>query len=105
MRHPMHVLGSLALAGAALTVLLAPQGAQAATGTFVYHAQRDKARHDLTNPVDGRCYPVGDAHGVTGNETDRAAYLYDTPDCRGAASYFPSGFYGQQTFHSVAFIR
>lgn len=103
MRHRLRVLGPLALA-ATLTVL-APHDARAATGTFVYHAQHGGAPHDLTDPVDGRCYAVGDAQGVTGNETDRPACLYDTPDCRGAASYFPAGFYGHQTFHSVAFIR
>ncbi len=103
MRHPIRTLGAMALTG--LLTLTAPPSAQAATGTFVYSTPQGAERHGLTNPVDGHCYPVGHAQGVTGNETDRNAYLYDTPDCRGAAAYFPAGFYGQQSFHSVVFTR
>ncbi|GHF30695.1 hypothetical protein GCM10010218_09990 [Streptomyces mashuensis] len=84
--------------------LASPGGAHAAAGTFVYHTQAGAVPHELADPVDGRCYPVGDAHGVVGNETDRGAYLYDTPDCRGPAAYVPTGFYAVGRFHSVNFV-
>ncbi|MFI1970774.1 hypothetical protein BLA24_09325 [Streptomyces cinnamoneus] len=103
MRHPLAALGAVLLAG--VLTLFAPLGARAATGTFSYFTDRGVTAHELANPVDGRCYPVGYAHGVTGNETDRDAYLYDTPDCRGAAAYFPKGFYRLETFQSVVFMR
>ncbi len=103
MRHTILALGAAALAAA--LALTAPSGARAATGTFSYFTRQGAVTHGITDPVDGRCYAVGHAQGVTGNETDRNAYLFDTPDCQGAAAYFPSGFYRVETFQSVLFLR
>lgn len=102
MRRPVRALEALALAG--LLTAVGPAGARAADGTFVYYTGQGAERHALTDPVDGRCYPVGEATGVTGNETDHDAYLYDTAGCRGAAAYFPSRWYGYETFRSVMFV-
>ncbi|WP_414167003.1 hypothetical protein ACMATS_04860 [Streptoverticillium reticulum] len=102
MRRPIRALEALALAG--LLTAVTPADARAAGGTFVYSTKQGTERHSLTDPVDGRCYPVGEAAGVTGNETDHDAYLYDTEGCRGAAVYFPSRWYGYETFHSVMFV-
>ncbi|MEV5242489.1 hypothetical protein AB0K89_25805 [Streptomyces cinnamoneus] len=104
MRHPLHVLGSPVLA-ALLALAAPPPAARASTGTFVYHVRPGTERHALAEPIEGQCYAVGYAQGVTGNETDLNAYLYDTPDCHGAAAYFPAGFYGVQSFQSVAFLH
>ncbi|MEU1312777.1 hypothetical protein ABZ419_28335 [Streptomyces cinnamoneus] len=104
MRHPIRVPGSLALA-VLLTLTAPPPASRAATGAFVYHSAPGTVRHGLPDPVEGQCYAVGYAQGVTGNETDLNAYLYDTSDCRGAAAYFPAGFYGVQSFQSVVFMR
>ncbi|MEV4434932.1 hypothetical protein [Streptomyces sp. NPDC049555] len=103
MRHP--IPGPLVCALAAALVLSTPCDARAATGTFTYFTRQGAEAHDITDPVDGRCYAVGEARGIVGNETDRNAYLFDTPDCQGAAAYFPVGFYRLESFHSVLFLH
>lgn len=72
------VLGTVAVLGVTF-----PQGAHAATGTFVYHTQPGNVTRTLTNPIDGSCYPVGrQAEGQVNNNTDRRAVLYADKNCR-----------------------
>lgn len=41
----------------------------------------------LTNPIDGRCYPVGrQVQGRAVNNTDRRAVMYVEKNCRNATA-------------------
>ncbi|WP_405648078.1 hypothetical protein [Streptomyces uncialis] len=75
------ILGSFVTSAA--LVLTLPGAAHAAQGTFEYHKQPGSILEILNNPVDNRCYNIGDARGAADNGTNRYAELYSAPGCRG----------------------
>ncbi|MFF4415760.1 hypothetical protein ACFYY8_24800 [Streptosporangium sp. NPDC001559] len=73
----------LAVTAAALAVTLQGLPAHAATGPFIYHVQPDEHEVTLNSPVDEQCYDLGQARGLTQNDTNRDALIYTEPHCEG----------------------
>ncbi|GII86245.1 hypothetical protein Ssi03_42350 [Sphaerisporangium siamense] len=78
MRRKAALLGGIT---AAVLTLSTPTPAHAATGIF-RATTPDGGWQTLGNPEDWRCWLV-DGGGKARNNTDRIAYLYAEPGCRG----------------------
>ncbi len=99
MSRPFRVFATV-FASAALA-LLAPLGAQAATGQFLY--QVNYQQQSLENPKDGQCYNVGQANGFLQNRTDSDVKIYKNTRCRGTYTLVPRGGTHILQFQSMLF--